>query len=295
MFGIDLKKFTVKELTLDTTKSFDENLQANFGISADQAAEIVNYALINDIPLDQSKPAELPPTPMSGGVLPAVALAGPALSTGVAMTMSGIMAAVQLARSAGEVASHVAAGIAYMDKASNSLVDQSKLKESANLWREQMNRHCPKIHLAPAGCSTFDLECKLLNFDDRGKALAQYEVDDAICTMATGKYKEAFAQVPAAEQRMLKNVGEGVGGVMNVAFLATTKREDLDKLVKDKIVTKDGVVLDAAAYDAFIIQRLNPAPATSAPPGGVRRKNARTYRRKNSRARKSRRTPLFRY
>lgn len=277
LVGVDMTKFAKDTITLDENKTFDQNLKDNFGISADQAAEIVNFALIHDIPMTPQTATDV--STQTGGV-PLQQLA---------VVLATIITTMQ---SGQQAVNFVTSGIALVDSASQRFVEKSKLAESAAVWRKEMMEHCPHVVTPPVQCSYMDLQCKLIDYDKVATEQALFEYNSALCTLATEKYTAAVVGLPAAQRKGVEQAAASFAGVVNLVNNAAIPAADLEKLKKDKILTGDGKVVDEAGYKAYIISKLSPAPAAAAPAAppaeeaqakkGGRRKTGKSKRRKRT-------------
>lgn len=256
LLGVDVNRFAKEDITLDPSKTFDENLKANFGISADQAAEIINYALINDIPLT--------PTP-------AVALtSGDAMTGGslqqIITLVATILAAVQNGQ---QLVNYVGSSVALIDSASQSFIESSALATTARVWREEMSKHCPEVVSPPVACSYLDLHCKLIDYDRIATEKALYEYNSELCSLATKKYTTAVIAIPEAQRRKIEQGAKSLSGIVTIANTAAIPTEDMKRLIKDKILDSSGKVLDEGGYKAYVIDKLTPAPVVAAAAAAV--------------------------
>lgn len=272
LLGVDLSKFSQKDVTLDPSKSFDQNLKDNFGISADQAAEIVNYAVMRGIPL---YPVDVEaPTGgrhMKGGV-------------GLSAIVGGIASALVTIQNAQQIINTVGSSIAVVDQASQHFVTSSELHRTASLWRTEMEKHCPQVIKPPIQCSYLDLKCKLWDYDAVGESQADFKYNSALCTLATKEYTTAIAAIPAAEKKAIEAAAKATTEIVQIANVAAIPTAELEKLKKDKILDATGKVLNEDGYKAYITTKLSPSPsptpaaAPAATTGGKKRR--RTLRRK---------------
>jgi hypothetical protein len=275
LLGVDLSKFSQDTITLDPSKSFDQNLKDNFGISADQAAEIVNYAVMRGIPL---YPVDVKDVDVATG--------GKRMKGGVGLAgiVSGIASALVTIQNAQQIINTVSSSIAVVDQASQHFVASSELQRSAALWRTEMEKHCPQVVKPPIQCSYLDLKCKLWDYDAVGESQADYKYNSALCTLATKEYTTAVAAIPAAEKKAIEAAAKATTDIAQIANIAAIPTAELEKLKKDKILDASGKVLNEDGYKAYITTKLSPSPtptpaATPAPATTGGRKRRRTMRR----------------
>ena len=262
--GVDLTKFTKDTITLDENKSFDENLQANFGISADQAAELINYAMINAIPVSVHTP-DLVPTLASASE--ESTQTGGVMNAAEAMAVFATM--VSLIQSGQQAVNYVTSAIALVDGASRQFVDTSTLAKTAEVWRSTMERHCPEIVNPPVQCSYLDLKCKLWDYKKTATAAALFKYNSDLCSLATQRYTEAIQQVPLAERKAIEASATAFSGTVNLVNKAAIPTKDFEKLKKDKIIEADGKVIDSAKFEEYVMSKLKIEPSAAPKPAAA--------------------------
>lgn len=274
ILGIDMTKFQQTKLELRSGETFDENLKRLFGISADQAAEIVNYSEISNMIIVEEPAIVGAGRGQKGGV------------KGVQSLVSLIAGAVALMNNLNTVVEHVVEGVTLVDRASGSLAETSKLKKTAELWREEMNTHCPKANNVPVACGFFDVKCKVWDYEETGKARGEYDYHSELCTLASKKYNAASVALPDAQRAALEAAGAGAQGIINLSNTVSLSKGDVEALKKAKILDEKGVVINAkglAKYFETLKAKASKTDATDGAPAPEAAEGAEAPRGKKSR------------
>lgn len=255
ILGLDMTKFQQSELELRSDETFDENLKRLFGISADQAAEIINYSEMSDMIITNEPSVVGGGRKQKGGVgVPHVFQAiGGVVFSAFAM-MNNINTAVN----------YVTTAVAFVDRASMSFVERAELRETATLWRGKMSEHCPYVLDVPVTCGFADVDCKLFKADETGVAKASHTFHSTMCAMATEKYTAAASGIPEAERAALEAGGEGLQGIVNLVNVAALSRADLEELKKARAVDAAGRILSADGYAKYFESKDKAAAAAAA-------------------------------
>lgn len=249
ILGLDMTKFLQPKLELNANETFDENLKRLFGITADQAAEIINYSEISDMTIANEPVAVGGRRGQKGGV-------------NAASLVGAIASAVAMMQNVNTAVNYVVDAVGYVDKVSGAFVEGSKLRKTAELWRRDKNLHCPNATTVPVACSFWDLKCKAMDYVETGEAIGQYEYNAELCELATKRYAAAYGALPAADRVALEAFGAGVQGVINIVNKAQLSTTDFEALKKAKLIDDDGKVLNDVGMAKYFADKKTKANTT---------------------------------